>query len=1080
MDTEGLSIICTGIGFADEDDNGVIRGYVKSEYCLDNLKDLQRYLRRDDPMRRDVFKQICKWRTVSQDLIPIIEYYQSDRNLVINAVKVLVFLTMPIDPTSCDIAQQIEYMWHLKAAMTRNVVVAAIVSLLEDPLDHLERTVTCMASFSLLHMPSYSCDAFTEDDWKLVQLVLTLFRNVLAIQDIPLHQKASGSAAHFLFLRERFLELMFQENAMDLILVLTQYIDGSCGYLHQDNLLLLEIYHYIFLGQEVELIVKASRKSSKVDGDVATSVDSLKSMMDEERKGRIIRLRNLECHSHFTGMFTRLTMDGSKTLHKGNPASAGDGLLKVHRIHRGPVKKTVWDYESLSLPKENILQLLYNFLNQFLSGGYNTLMQSVFTDIVKEHQAIQNTDIIMFFQVAQFAIAFQYQMISNSKKQDIRDSLSEDVPDHGPADYLFHGGLCGPIASTVNEAVFSLVISKWREAFEGLKQTNDFKSLSAAGSLIKNMVSRKSRKQRKKKTKNTNEAEAATQEQEKDNPEKTGSPSSVLVAKPDTVEKELGTSTSDPNTEPGMTTLGPDHPTEDSSHLDNEKLNNNFTDPMDNTEGSSSEDEAPATYESNSACTNHYIICMLRRFCDDLNLYPMLYQLSLMTTFHGILADQKASMSSEYKNIVDFLSKVVRKMMRMIKHQPLLFVEMLFWKTRKECHCINAEALQGDLTKLQNERRNLDGDVGKSNDEVGPIYKSIAESLGDDEADVIIQHNLAGQRLENSSDEALPKDFHNSKGSLGCRNSPTDKNDQNEGAPSDLKKHKPSKRQKGLVPVFDQEQEATLRHLYEKYKGDVRCSHLIAEVIAPDGIITAVHVSAKLRQLGLKISGRKRFVSDDGPSSSNKLKDSTFPESSLFKYQKKCSHMIANALDGDHTAAQVSRKLKNLGLIVPRRKRSETAKQLSDNELTDRGEQSDEETLSTIQKRNRRKRSKPSTQDTATEISNQKIHQGNGFHDELDNMQILHRGRASDGLEAVDSSALNETSSLEDKLVDSNIDEPLGGLASPADQAAEQWPQNHNELEDMFDSGDDVSPVEPVRPGSRRTLKMIVDNEDDE
>jgi Timeless protein len=53
----------------------------------DNLKDLQRFLRRDDPQKRDVFKQICKWNTVTRDLIPIIESYQNDRNLVITAGK---------------------------------------------------------------------------------------------------------------------------------------------------------------------------------------------------------------------------------------------------------------------------------------------------------------------------------------------------------------------------------------------------------------------------------------------------------------------------------------------------------------------------------------------------------------------------------------------------------------------------------------------------------------------------------------------------------------------------------------------------------------------------------------------------------------------------------------------------------------------------------------------------------------------------------------------------------------------------------------------------------------------------------
>ena len=69
-------------------------------------------------------------------------------------------------------------------------------------------------------------------------------------------------------------------------------------------------------------------------------------------------------------------------------------------------------------------------------------------------------------------------------------SPSEAFLDGGVVDKSsFHGNLCGPVAATVNEAMFYLVISKWRETFEGLKETNDHKSLSAAGSLMKNMVS---------------------------------------------------------------------------------------------------------------------------------------------------------------------------------------------------------------------------------------------------------------------------------------------------------------------------------------------------------------------------------------------------------------------------------------------------------------------------------------------------------------------------------------------------------------------------------------------------------------
>lgn len=48
------------------------------------------------------------------------------------------FLTMPIEPSSVDIPQQIEYLWDLKSAITSSDTVGVIVSLLEGPLENLE------------------------------------------------------------------------------------------------------------------------------------------------------------------------------------------------------------------------------------------------------------------------------------------------------------------------------------------------------------------------------------------------------------------------------------------------------------------------------------------------------------------------------------------------------------------------------------------------------------------------------------------------------------------------------------------------------------------------------------------------------------------------------------------------------------------------------------------------------------------------------------------------------------------------------------------------------------------------------
>lgn len=55
------------------------------------------------------------------------------------AVKILVFLTMPVEPTSTDIPQQIEYLWGLKSAITYSDIVPVVVSLLESPLENLEK-----------------------------------------------------------------------------------------------------------------------------------------------------------------------------------------------------------------------------------------------------------------------------------------------------------------------------------------------------------------------------------------------------------------------------------------------------------------------------------------------------------------------------------------------------------------------------------------------------------------------------------------------------------------------------------------------------------------------------------------------------------------------------------------------------------------------------------------------------------------------------------------------------------------------------------------------------------------------------
>ncbi|XP_019442095.1 PREDICTED: protein timeless homolog isoform X2 [Lupinus angustifolius] len=1257
METEGLSVTCVGLGSIEEDDYGNRIGYANTEYCLDNLKDLLRFLRRDDPQSRTVFKQVCKWNIVSKNLIPIIEYCHHDRNLLLNAVKVLVFLTMPIEPSSTDIPQQLEYLWGLKAAVTNSDVAAVTVSILEKPLENLE------------------CNAFTEDDWKLVQLVLTLFRNILAVQEIPLQQQSGGFASQLLSLRDRFLELLFNENVTDIILAIAQYVGGSNVYLRQDNLLLLEIFHYIFMGQDPELIVKGHLNGLKADEGSQASLSSLQSIMEEEKKKiNICRLNNMSRHSQFSGTFARLTMDGSKAVIKGNPNSSRNILHKSQNIIRGPTKKIAWDHPKLPSTKDKILELLHGFLNQFLSVGYNVLMRSIREDIEKEHPAIQRSDVVVFFEVAEFVTAFQFYKYSTSKTKEGGDAF-ETFGDKDADTSDFSGQLCGPIASSLNESMFQLVISKWRNAYDGLKETNDYKFLSAAGSLLKNMirmldlvlkllpedskepqttrillyklfydqteegmthfllnlmkmfdtykqpksdladlveiihkviklmnnlqsrgtlrVSKKSRKVKKKKFPEETISGNKPTEDHSSIQKEADTPVGNQLTENQLLQKEYQLNPSSTGDEDSAVPNDNEHENDDdegrNSHgclepMESKTSEHANEDMLDGIDDFSEDEQLNAFnevdfnvstlisafanhsiiqnlcwllkfYKSNSLATNHYIISMLRRISEDLELHPMLYQLSLLMTFYDILAEQKSCPSKDYADIVDFLTSLVRKMLKKMKRQPLLFLEVLFWKSRRECHYINAEYLLGELGHLKKETRSWnsnqrDGEIGSS-----PVkawtHRSIADALGDDEADVVITHDLGYQSNREKVDGVVDELTSTSGNKI-------DEDDNNgERLMEDESGTGIAPRRKKKL-ILDGESERQIKDLYEKFKDNPHCSRHIAEVLDPDGNISPAQISNKLKKLGLKVARRKNIGDSDEPLTTSpiQLEAQGFTnndavnlegESLLvqhlqkrkrvcafnedqealirvlyeqFKDHKRCSYMIANAvdLDGKFTPAQVSRKLKQLGLSLPQKRNFGGKMHPKSEDLMagskDKMDKSDDETLISLIGREKVGNRKV--------VSNERLHEKTGedklskddsddemlssvLKNKMKNRKVLseqlHEHTSEDTLSRDDSgdemlsSVLKktrrsllkpknvelETIQIQEKILDNDsFNEGIQNVSGSSENG--EGMKNEQVDDELMDSVEDEVSVSTFSNNkvTRRKLRMVIDPEDDD
>ncbi|KAL0318056.1 UNVERIFIED_CONTAM: hypothetical protein Sangu_2219900 [Sesamum angustifolium] len=848
---EGLSSICAGLGTLEEDDNG-------SELVMpweNNLKDLLRFIRRDDPEKRDVFKQVCKWNIVGKDLIPIIEYCQEDRNLVLNSGSEGVgVLTMPVEPTSIDIAQQIEYLWGLKSAITFSDIVPVIVSLLESPLENLEN------------------ESFTEEDWKLVQLVLTLFRNLLAIQDISTHQKAGGSATQFLALRDRFLELLFQENVMDLILVLSQHTGGSHGYLRQDNLLLLEVFYYIFKGQEPELIAKAYLKGSKVEDDPEETVSTLQSIMTEEQeKRKLTRFHKLSCYSQFSGTFTRVSLDGSKALLKGNPSASADALLKAHK-------------------------------------NYRVLMLSIREDIEKENQEIQSSDVVMFFQAAQFVTSFQYHKCLASKIRMLDLVLKqspEDSKEPQTARVLLYKLFYDQTEEGMTQFLLNLI-----KSFDTHKQSksdlaNLVESMHVVIRLLENLqargtlrVSKRSRKKRTNKTMSKNEN----------------------VCEPS---------------------------------VDNATFQNEV---------------------GSSICEESADINLIEKETSKVQDFDVEADRSVRDSIQLVSTDE---VDFKVSSLVYALANnsVIQKLCWLLKSTQEQFRH--YEPLHKACSANLFDDLELSANAIP--------ELGKA--EV--THKSGGNGLFEEQQWGYDPFEGKSQKLAQSHGEQNETSKSNpNKAVDGSEIS-------DRHGRGDLKEpDRISKR--GSRLVLSDEMERRLKDLYEKYKDNQDCCQLIAGELDLNGDISKMRVAKTLKQLGFKVPARAKMQRSNvsvqlGTNKRDLTRGSITAEESSslrkpthsrkrvhafsvdeeqkikdlfeqFKDHKRCSYMIANALDGTGSisAARVSRKLKQLGLVGARNKRSHADKHLKDEDFSDISSEgagkSDDETLFSRRNRGKQKR----------------------------------------------------------------------------------------------------------------------------
>jgi len=215
---------------------------------------------------------------------------------------------------------------------------------------------------------------------------------------------------------------------------------------------------------------------------------------------------------------------------------------------------------------------------------------------------------------------------------------------------------------------------------------------------------------------------------------------------------------------------------------------------------------------------------MLQRICEDLRLEPMLYQLSILQTCYEILSNRTIRNSDQHQFVIAFLTKLVRHLFEKLKTSPMLFVDLLFWKSKQDCQVITANYLIHDLKKFSRSCKHMSKEV--------PVQdrRSLLDSSGDDD-DVDMGDNAHIQYRRDLL-KSLGDDDDDDDAKMPSVETLFKSMDSNVEK-GKVKRQKAVKR-KGAFTDFEED---LIKDLFERFKEKRSCAKLIAEGLEEAGAV---------------------------------------------------------------------------------------------------------------------------------------------------------------------------------------------------------------------------------------------------
>lgn len=395
--------------------------YVKNAHCEESLKELIRILKKDDPDNPFARIELSKWNILVSDLIPLILTQPQDKKLSFYVIVLLVQIT-EFPTTSCRKADfLVSCLQNFKLAFLQDNVIKTLMIHLADCISIEAR------DRSKIHE-------------NMIELIVTLIRNLVRIPDL---EDSKTSINEFKRnLQYNLLIVFSKDSVFDALIYLCQ--DLSSVLIKKLNLAFLEIFYHIFSAFRPKWIMSSASEDRKY-------LEELENSAKKQHQKRINELGTR--HSRFgTNLCVKRLLDGSVKILSNPFQAVKDEVNKLPNQRHKPImrkfgakfqniyKKSL--NEDVKIDDENLNEtemksfksIIRHFSIDFLEHAYGNLLESLYDEIYKDSERIEESDIINYFVVMEFGLGlarYRYYFLRNEKvknKENENDTILDLEP----------------------------------------------------------------------------------------------------------------------------------------------------------------------------------------------------------------------------------------------------------------------------------------------------------------------------------------------------------------------------------------------------------------------------------------------------------------------------------------------------------------------------------------------------------------------------------------------------------------------------------------------------------------------------